>query len=196
MTIMRIRTVLTGTVGLPGLNTFYANGASSTPITADATDMVARVRAFWNAIVATLPTAMTAVVSPQVDLIDPATGALTGGLVGATPLTVTGTGGTALPLASMALLVASTGTIVNGRRLQGRSFIGPLAATVNNLGSLGPAQGAVISSAATNMLTGTTSSVPVVWHRPKLPGPAGGSVAPVTGFVTRTPFAVLRSRRD
>lgn len=196
LVMMRIRTVITGTQGTPGLSTVYATGAGVTPIAADALDMVGRVRTFWNALITMLPSLITAQVQSQVDLIDPATGDLVGGLNPAAPAVVTGTGGAALPFAAAALLVANTGVIVNQRRLQGRTFISPLAATVNNAGNFGTAQSLAVTAAATNMLTGSTTSTPCVWHRPTELFPAAGTQAPVSGYTTRIPYAVLKSRRD
>lgn len=194
--MMRIRAVIGGTQGTPGLATFYANGSLATPTSVDALDMVNRVRQFFFAIVALLPTLTTINVQGAVDILNPATGALVGGLAPTAPATVTGTGGTALPFATAGLLVHNTGIIINGRRLQGRTFISPMSTTVNNAGSLGPSQVTTITNAANVMISGTTSSYPVVWHRPKLPGPLGGLAIATLSYTTRTPFAVLRSRRD
>jgi hypothetical protein len=194
--IMRIRSVIAGTQGTPGLSTLYAVGSLATPVAADALDMVGRVRAFWNAIITLLPTLTTVNVQSQVDLLDVATGALVGGLAPAAPATVTGTGGSALPFAAAALLVGNTGIVINGRRLQGRTFISPLAATTNNAGNFGNAQQTTLTNAANAMLTGSSSSFPVVWHRPKAPGPAGGVGVAVLTYTARTPYAILRSRRD
>lgn len=196
MSIMRVRTVIGGAQGLPGLSTTYWNGTTSTPSGADASDVVARVRAFWFAIVGLLPTAATAQVSGQVDLIDPANGALTGSLVVTNPALVTGSGGGTLPPASAILLTAQTGTILNGRRFRGRTFISPVASGAMTAGAVSAGSITTTQTAANNMLIGATSSVPVVWHRPKLPGPLGGSVTPTISFSVGSVFAVLRSRRD
>lgn len=196
MVMMRVRTLITVGTGLPGLNTFYFNGSSPTPITADASDVCARVRAFWEAIKTLLPTGQRADVQPSVDLIDSATGALTGGLSATPPAGSVGTGGTVAPTATEMLLSLETGVIVGGRRLRGRSFIGPCAITVvSSSGALGAAQQITLSAAGNTMITGSTTSFPVVWHRPT-PGGGGGTNAAVTAFVARQALAVLRSRRD
>lgn len=196
MSIMRVRTVIQGSQGLPGLSTLYANGTSATPNNADAADMVARVRAFWDSIKANLPTANTFLVQGSVDLLDPATGALSGSLSVTAPATVTGTGGGQLPPANAILLTGQTGVVVNGRRLRGRTFISPVASVAMTAGLVNSGVAATIAASANLSLTGVTASVPVVWHRPKLPGPLGGSVSPVTTYTVGSQFAVLRSRRD
>lgn len=196
MAIMRIRTVLTGIQGLPGLSTLYASGAGASPVTADASDMVARVRAFWNALAAVLPSGMFTLTSGQVDVLDPANGALTSVLTVTSPASTTGTGTEALPLATSILLTAETGVILNGRRFRGRTFISPVDQVNNVDGLVTSAARTTVQNAANAMLTGATASKPVVWHRPQLPGPLGGSVSPVTTYVAGSNFAVLRSRRD
>ena len=196
MSIMRIRTVISGSQGLPGLSTTYANGASATPVTADAADMVARVRAFWDGIKTLLPSTSIILVSGQVDLLDPANGELTGGLSVTAPSAVLGTGSESLPQATSILLQCETGVIIAGRRLRGRTFISPVDQVTNIDGLVGSASRNTIITSATTSLTGVTTSAPVVWHRPKAPGPTGGSVSPVTSYNVGSNFAVLRSRRD
>lgn len=194
--IMRIRTVLGGTQGLPGLSTTYANGAGASPILADATDMVARVRVFWASLAILLPAGNTAQVSGLVDVLNPVDGTLVGTFSVATPALVTGGGGTAAPLAAAVLLVQNTGVIINGRKLLGRTFISPIGVGSNVNGFVKAADQASILAAAGVTLTGSTASVPVVWHRPNPLTGAAGSAHPVNAFVVRGNFAVLRSRRD
>ena len=196
MAIMRVRTQLTGSQGLPGLSTVYANGTTVTPSGADASDMVARVRAFWAAIAALLPASSIVLVSGQVDVIDPSNGALTSALSVAAPASVLGTGGASLPLAAAMLLTAETGLILNGRRFRGRTFVSPVSTAVNVGGLTTSGSRTTMTTAANNMLIGATSSVPVVWHRPKLPGPLGGSASPVITYSVGSNFAILKSRRD
>lgn len=196
MGIMRVRATLTGTQGLPGLSTLYAFGTSATPSSADCSDMVARVRAFWEAIKALMPAGVFVLVSGDVDVLDETNGALVTGFAVASPATVVATGSEALPLATSMLLTHQTGTIIDGRRLKGRTFISPVSDSTNIDGLTTSASRATIAAAANAMITGSTSSFPVVWHRPKLPGPFGGTIAPTTSFSVGSNYATLRSRRD
>lgn len=196
MAIMRIRTTITGSQGLPGLSTVYATGTLATPTGADASDMVARVRAFWEAIKALQPVGTIVLVSGQVDILDPINGALVAGLSVTAPATVIATGSESLPPATSVLLTHNTGVILNGRRLRGRTFISPVADSVNVDGLTASASRATIIAAANTTLTGATASFPVVWHRPVAPGPTGGSVAAALSFAVGSNFAVLTSRRD
>lgn len=196
MSIMRVRFQLTNVEGLPGLHTTYWTGASSTPVQADATDVAARVRAFWNSLASIM--AAGVVINPiaGVDILNQATGELEGGLVTGTLSSVSATGTGSLPSATMLLLKYATAAIINGRRLQGRSFIGPVSTSVNTGGNPTAASSTALSTAAALLTSGATASALVVWHRPTELVPAGGVVSPVTAFGTATEFAVLRSRRD
>ena len=196
MAIMRLRFNIQGTSGLPGLHTTYWTGASSTPVNADASDVMGRVRAFWQGLITALPTGVTVTQNSPIDILDVATGQLLGQLPGTPVATVTGTGGAQLPRATMLILRLETLGIVNGRRLQGRSFIGPLSNTANSAGVVAAATQTTLLTAAANMNSGATASLLQVWHRPSPASPSGGSVSTVTQYATNTEFAVLRSRRD
>jgi hypothetical protein len=52
------------------------------------------------------------------------------------------------------------------------------------------------TTAANVMRTGTTTSAPVVWHRPLPLGIGGGFATLVSDYSVGVDFAVLRSRRD
>lgn len=196
MSIMRIRFTLGGLEGMPGLHTSYWNGASSTPVQADATDAAARVRAFWNSLASTLAVGLTINPLPGVDILDQTDGTLVGGLGPGTLSTVTGSGTGSLPSASMLLLKLATANIVNGRRVQGRWFIGPVSTLTNTGGNPTAASATALVTAGGLLMSGATSSQLVVWHRPSDLAPSGGSAHVVTGFGTATEFATLRSRRD
>lgn len=194
-TLMRVRAVSQGWVGGPGLNTFYFLG-SEPPVTAEATEAVARVRAFFESLKTKMPTLWTVQPQNAVDTIDDTTGALTGGLSGTAVGLTTGTGlSTVNDLASMAVVRINTGAIVNGRRLRGRHFIGPFDTGQTAAGGLAAATVTAFNTAAALLTTTiTTPIINCVWHRPV--GGAGGSHATVTTFETQTKLGVLRSRRD
>ena len=193
--MMRVRTTLNYGQGGPGLSTAYFFGAGGSPVTADATDVVGRVRAFWAALVGMLDNGMAAAPSGNVDLIDSATGALTGGLTVAPPAIVTGTGGaTPLPPANCLLIRLQTATIVAGRRLEGRVYVSRLSTVANLAGVPTTAAGVASTNAVTALLSGATTSSPLVWHRPI--GAGSGSTGVVLGGAAAPFFGVLRSRRD
>ena len=198
MTVMlRVRTVMTGWAGGPGLNTVYWRPGTGGGSTADATDCAARVRAALNAIAGVFPSSVTLLTSPTCDAIEDTTGALVGTFTGAVPALVAGSGGAIVTAPATAILVRQdTGVVVNGKRLRGRWFISPLDANaVNSSGEANATDRATINTAFNAMLVGGgTLSFPVVWHRP---GPLGaGTSAPIVLASCNTTLAVLRSRRD
>lgn len=131
-----------------------------------------------------------------VDTLDPATGTITGS-DSVTGWTVAGTQGTAyLPPATQLVATWLTAGIVNGRRVKGRTFLGPLAyvdsdsdGTPNAI-RLGHLQ-ALLDAWHNN---GATSVYSCVWHRPV--GGVGGSDHEITSASKKDKYAVLRSRRD
>jgi len=192
--LCRVKSVITGASGLPGLGTAYFVPAAAVATTAEATDVAARVRAFWLGVAPNLESGTNVAVSGVVDSLDPATGTLVGQTVGTTPAVVNATGTSASPTATMLGLRLATGAVVNGRLLKGRWFIGPLSSGTNNGGVPLAAALTNLLSGTSGMLTGTTGAYPCVWHRPKLG--VGGAAYQVTGYSADTRFWYLRSRRD
>jgi len=184
-TIMRARFTM-NMVGLsssgPGLFQTYWRPGTSGGSTADATDILARVRAMLNGIVTSLSTACTYTAQSQVDALEDSTGALTGSFFGTAPAPVTGTtAGEPMPAQTCYLIRATTGLVVGPRLLRGRTFLGLPAETNNTTGA--PSTGSVtnLNTVFPGMLTGgTTLSFPVVWHRPN---PAAAVPAGTSGAI-------------
>jgi len=196
--IMRVRFNITVGTGLPGLHTTYFRGASSSPVSADALDVAARVRAFWVAAASIFCTTTGMQTSGAVDLVEDTNGLLTGGLSGGSPAGVSGTAtANYSPLASMVLLRLQTGVIRNGRRVQGRIFLGPAAQTTQTNGGVPTAAaGTAATNAGAALGSGATTTHPVVWHRPHLAIGSPGEAISISGYQAGPEFAVLRSRRD
>jgi hypothetical protein len=89
-----------------------------------------------------------------------------------------------------------TDAVLAGRRVRGRTYLGPLQIGVNEAdGSPAAAALALAETFATEWTdNGLTDTFAVVWHRPV--GGAGGTAEDITGHQIRDKFAVLRSRRD
>ena len=138
----------------------------------------------------------TFVADPFVDTIDPATGEITGS--DATDAwTVTGDQGPGyLPPASQMAITWLTADVVSGRRVRGRTFVGPLAIQdIDADGTPGTVKLGHLDAMANAWLdAGITPTQAAVWHRPV--GGAGGSDHVITSFSRKDKFAVLRSRRD
>lgn len=96
-----------------------------------------------------------------------------------------------LPPALQMLVRLRTGTVVNGRRLNGRIMVPGCPETGANNGRLTAAyQDQLTGFAETHLIPGGL----VVWHRPVQGG--GGSAHLVSSATAWSEFAVLRSRRD
>lgn len=193
--MLRVRTVLSGWPGGPGLNTFYfTTTAPSTPA-AGAPDVVARVRAFWSSIGGLFPASFSAQVQGQVDDLDPSNGQLLGTYNGGAPAQVLGSTGTSYnAYATSLLLRINSAYVTAGRRVAGRAFIGPVAAALDAGGIPTTLSLNTLVAGATGMLTGTTTAGAVIWHRPTLTTP--GAAFGVSNYSGAPYFAVLRSRRD
>lgn len=196
--MLRVRTVLSGWQGAPGLGTNYFLPGTTGGVPADAVDACGRVRAYWVAMAAMFPTSMGFQVSGAVDLIEDTNGFLVGGLAGGSPAGSSGSAAVAYaPLSSMVLLRMQTAAIRRNRRVAGRVFLGPVVQ------SMGTAAGVPTAAAGTAALagaaalgSGATATHPVVWHRPDGSLPGTGEAISITGYQVGPEFAVLRSRRD
>ena len=193
--LLRARARILGTAGLPGLCTAYFTGSSPTTA-AEALEGLTRVRALWEGIKTLVATGTTVEYIEAVDELDPSTGLLTGGHSVATPVTTVASGaGDILPLALMGLGQMFTSVIINGRRVRGRMFLGPMTESINTVGApTGAAQITIQNGMATLGTTVVTPLAHVVWHRPV--NQAGGAACAVSSYGSAAYWAVLRSRRD
>lgn len=194
--MLRVRTAITGWEGGPGLMTSYFE----TPLQ----DAAAAIRALQYVHGYLLfnskflfPNGVSLQVSSDVDVITAATGDITNTWSSAVLTPVVGLGGESkAPPSVAALLRLRTATFIAGRRVVGRSFFSPLAASVvTSDGILGDVSVTGLVAAGNSVLGALSAGdFWVVWHRPKLG--VGGSIAPVVAVTVPTKLAVLTSRRD
>lgn len=188
--MLRVKTITTtGQPGGPLLTVTHFQGAADDNTAADAA--IQSMRAFWQQLAPFRPVLTVAGVQGEVEIIDPATGNLTGTLGRAADFTPgSGAGGTYLPPATQGLVNLKTAAVVGGRRLHGKIYVGGLH-TNCEAGDGQPTPGflAALDSAADAMIA-VAGADPVVWSRAHLIS------APVTGRLRFGKFAVLRSRRD
>jgi hypothetical protein len=184
--ILRQVAVWNGWPGAPGYTTWYYGDGTTTN--------VVQQRNFFAAIASLLPSSVTIQVQNTGDVINDATGQAVGSWSQASAAVVTGTAGGGFAGPSGVVMRMETGIFVAGRRLRGRTFLVPMAGTVQDsngtvaatpLGTLNTAAAAAVTASGTSWL---------VWHRPV--GGSGGSSSPVTSAVIPDKIAVLRSRRD
>jgi hypothetical protein len=195
--IARVRVTLTGFIGGPGVSTFYA---------LDGAALIAPLRAFYDAWRNDFPADVRTQVESAGDMIDPATGALTGSWVG-TPVSPSSGSSGAVYAAPVGLLVKwLTATVADRSRVKGRTFMVPIVNT--DFGSDGQPSPAALDARRLDAAAFVTAASPnlVVWHRPFAGSPSvgnrparpahAGSVAIVVGSDISAKAAVLRSRRD
>jgi hypothetical protein len=189
--LSRVRIVLSGFPGGPGVATHYVH---------DAATALGELKGLWAAFAQVMPTDVFITYPTAGDVIEDTTGGLTGswtapgrsGDVGATSGTYSAPSG--------AVVTWTTGAVFDKHRLRGRTFVVPIGGSQYDAdGSLSAACIAALSAAAGEKV-GTLAGNLVIWHRPihaTLAGPPErlGASSAVTGFSVRDRVAVLRSRR-
>lgn len=201
--LFRVRARWDGYQGAPGLSTFYFDASSAPHTSAEATTVAGRVRGAFDVYKTALDTTQTVLVDPTVDIIDDQDGSLEGSFGITPPAIVTGTGiGGTGPAEVQPGLILQTADIADGRRIRGRSFLGPIIGSQTNVAVPTTALRTTLAAFGTALLTVnplTADPWCVVWHRPKI---VGGSVVRlgdsfrVTAATAASKFWVLRSRRD
>lgn len=193
--MQRIRATIQGFSGAPGVITLY----TLTSLPEDATSAQLCADRLGDALTAgngLYAQGVSFVSDTFVDTIDPATGTITAS-DSITPWTVTSssTASTAPPMVQ-GCITWKTNDVVAGRRVAGRTFIGPVALDMlQNDGT--PSSTAMTKLEAIGAAwqdNGTTDVYAAVWHRPV--SGAGGSDHEITAHSIRDKWAVLRSRRD
>ena len=165
--------------------------------TGDYTAAVNGVRAFWDSLKAYIPAAYTLTVDPLVEEHESADGALSGTFTVATaPADVVGTGATAWAAGVGFRITWDTGSVANGHRVKGRTFVIPvLTANYDVSGTIASATiTAANTAAATLRSTAAAASTPLVVYTKAGPGGPGALTDVATGIVPDQ-VAVLRGRR-
>lgn len=196
----RIRVTWSGWPGQPGVSTFYV---------ADSVMDVTPIKNFFTALTSFVVSGVQWNIPALGDKIADADGSLAGSWVGTGGGTVTANGGSTAYAGSAGFCVDwLTGTVVNRRRIQGRTFFVPAASsTYQTDGSIIETARTSIQTAASALISALTPNL-LCWSRPVAgeavttgarPHPA---VAPREGrsgpvLAARVPdiAAVLRSRR-
>lgn len=196
--MMRVRVAWTGWQGAPGLSTVYFTGAGATPTGPEVTEALSRVQAFLTAARPLFNGGINSVYQGQVDFLNDATGALTGGDTRPNGSNTVGSAvGSIAPVTAALVGQFSTAVVVNGRRVKGRLFLSPVA------NGMFDTVGRPTSTARSTVTTAISALGPppivtpithVVWHRPSDAGP--GVAVPVNGYSAWSEPSVLRSRRQ
>nr|CRY97488.1 hypothetical protein [uncultured prokaryote] len=123
--MFRIRVIWTGVPGTPYYTNLYFNGM----VQADVDPVALSVSTFLDSIADHVTASLTATFDPEVPVIDPGTGEVTGYLVNNESAVPMDGPTLALPPGTQALARLRTNTVSRGRRIQGHFFIpGPFEA--------------------------------------------------------------------
>jgi len=184
--LCRVRTTWSGTpvVGA-GVSTFYFDEAYS--------GFVAAVQAFWVAVAARVPAVVTWRTENSGDLIDVATGDLTGTWTDGSGSTVNSSGSGVYAAGCGMRIRWATSGIRNGRRVRGSTFVVPLLGAGYAVdGTIDSTYLTSISNAA-GTLRSTTAGNMYIYSRP---GPAGaGQRNLVVSHDAPDTVSTLRTRR-
>lgn len=197
-----VRTEWDGTSGGPGLSQMALLGSEG--FTAgNAQAAVNAVRKFWNSLAGALPDEVRLTVSPIVDIYNEGDGELTSSFVAAVnPLVVAGTGITGYAGGTGIKLNWNTGSIRNGRRVKGATFVVPaLASSFTTTGTVSSGTLGTLNSAASVLLSDLTAggTALAVWSRPLVVGGVVTRAGAITGVISGSAgvkSAILRGRRD
>lgn len=177
-------TALTGS----GVTTFYALD--------DSPGFPAAAKTFLESFKSNLPTGVSIVVPNFGDVIDTATGNLTGAWTDGSALAgIGGLNSTQAFAKGVGLQVRwHTNAIVAGRRVVGSTFICPLANSAFDLaGTLSSSQQTSAQTAAAAYLAAVPGAV--IWSRPNAAAGRVGTVALISGSTVPDRPSWLRSRR-
>jgi hypothetical protein len=181
-----------GNIGA-GFTNFYFDEAPGT-----AQQMADATRAFFAGAFFNPPTELPAGVTltfpSSVDQVEPTTGILIVSEPVTQPATLVGTGSGVYAAPAGACVSWITSGVVNGHRVQGRTFLVPCSSTgLQADGTLSTVFLGQISTAAAALIAATPNFV--IWHRPESLAAGGGSSHPVLAYKVSDKAAVLTSRR-
>jgi len=199
----RVKVTWSGWQGQPGLSTFYLT---------DSTLDVTALKNFFSAMAVYVPNGIVMTIPALGDKIIAEDASIGGSWSGTGGGTVNGGGGTGTYAGSAGVVVDwLTGTLVNRRRVMGRTYFvpgGPLNLYENN-GTIGEGARTAIVVAANAMISAYSGAF-LVWSRPFTPDPKtnppvgdpghkvarAGTTAPVLAARVPDIAAVQRSRRQ
>lgn len=183
--IVRVRVEWNGLTGLPGISTFYVGTTD-----ADISELVA----FFNAIKGLFPSGLTWTVPNTGDVLDVATGELTGTHIFTGAGSVSGTVAAGAHAAGVGCRVRwLTGAVVGGRRMIGTTFLTHLVST--NYDSSGTITTAALGTIQTAATTFATAGSPwQIWHRPV--SGSGGSGHAISSATVPDKVGWLSTRKN
>lgn len=197
MSISQVACSWTGLQGGTGYSIFYVRGTLLSP---------SAFNTFFGSVRSLLPNAATVNVPNTGKVIDEATGKMTGVWAGGSASANTGTGGTNYPPTSGCQVKWLTGGYVNGRRVQGRTYLVPLpTSSFTTTGTIATTTTGNLFTYASTLITDLANNF-VIWARPLYELDAdghptdvikrAGTTWTVSSCLTPTKAASLTGRRD
>jgi hypothetical protein len=196
--VLKVTTNWTNFVGAPGYTNMYVRDFSVGDVDqAMLNGFVTKLDAFWDALVAYIPNNINVLIDPAVEAINVETGALEEFFTATPDAARSGTATGNYAGGSGAVINWYTDAVRNGRRLKGRSFLVPLAASaMDATGSLSTTCHTALQTASATLIDGTGAGDLGVWGRPTAPGATDGVWAVATARTVPDMAAVMRSRRS
>lgn len=196
MSVTRVQAIWNGFVGSPGYSNFYFGGVLDA---AGLNAAALAVRNLFNNIGATgadyIPTGTTIAINPTASVFS-----LQGELEEEKPITsppaaAAGSGSGNYAGGAGAVIIWKTGSVVHGRKLNGRTFLVPLTGAFEANGTLSSTAVTRIGSAAQSLITAMPSFCIQGNNRKKGEPATEGWSANVVAFTVPDRSAFLRSRR-
>lgn len=193
MDMLKVTAQWSGFTGAPGYSTFYFAGGGG--LISDAQQVADRVRGAFDTVKGIFPGSVKVAISPEVSVVDAATGVASAIRTITPGAVVAGSGTGNYSAASGAVVTWRTSDLRFGRRILGRTFLVPLAQGAYDADGTLSAPGMVnLNNFATALRGVDFDSEFGIWSRPR--NGSGGVFASVDGHTVRDKVAVLRSRRD
>lgn len=196
--VFRATITWTGFTGSPGYTNFHFINPEENPSFAVVDEVGARCRTFFEAIKGLLPGSVRIDYPNKLERLSTATGQLEAEFTMTQPAQTAGTGLTNFSSATGACVSWRTIAFVNGRRVQGRTFIVPIASgSLDTDGTLNNTSRTTLANAAATFIDPAGTDMPLcVWRKPTTPGGSDGQAFDVSTSSVRDRTAILRSRRD
>lgn len=204
--VYRVKARWSGFVGAPGYSVFHFLCPDASGNSGDAGAAAGAVRSLFDGIKSQLAPPVTIQVMSDVEVINTADDKLSSvqnaGTV--TPVVSTGAAGTGYAAPVGAVITWRTGGVVNGRRVQGKTFLVPLISTAYQAdGSINSVALGQMQTAAASLMGFVGTARFGVYARPVKEDPNDpgivartGSFHEINNLSIPDMCAVLRSRRD
>jgi hypothetical protein len=200
--LIRVRVVLGGWPGAPGYSIFHGQVVDATPVIDGIGNFVQELHDAYNGIRQHLIGGVTVDIEPEAAVLDEASGEIQSIQGFAAPPTVAGGSSSVnLPRSTMANIRHFTGVVNAGRRINGRTFVGPLGGeALSGSGAIDPVLLPTFSHMFDGMQDIGGSARLAVYSRPQHDAAGvqtrpGRSALVVSSLCNSAPGG-LRSRRD